>query len=89
MAVKAMNFKLDELEIADMKDVATVYHMTVTDLVKEAIRAYLQKMKADPFYKLTVNVQNADAEETAEILDAVAALSDDDLMIASSEVVTV
>lgn len=85
MAVKALNFKMEERELAEMREVASVYHMTLTQLVKDAVDDYLQKIKADPFYKLTANVQEADAEESAEILQAVEALSDDDLIIAASE----
>ena len=85
MSVKALNFKMEESDLKEMREVASVYHMTLTQLVKEAVDDYLQKMKADPFYKLTANVQEADAEESAEILRAVEELSDDDLVIAASE----
>ena len=84
MAAKALNFKMDEAEINEMKYVASVYHMTVTDLIKEALSEYIEKMKSDPFYRLTANVEEADEEETAEILDAINSLDDDDLTIASS-----
>ena len=76
---------MEESDLKEMREVASVYHMTLTQLVKEAVDDYLQKMKADPFYKLTANVQEADAEESAEILRAVEELSDDDLVIAASE----
>lgn len=89
MAVKAMNFKLDEIDINEMKQVASVYHMTVTDVVKEAVREYVVKMKQDPFYKLTANVQEADMKESAEILGEIESLSDDDLSISSVERVRV
>ncbi len=89
MAIKAVNFRFDDSEIKDMKKVASVYRMTVTDIVKEAIREYMQKLKKDPFYRLTVNMEEADAEESREILGAIEALSDDDLSIASSRRFTV
>jgi hypothetical protein len=89
MAVRAMNFKMDEMQIDDVKHVASVYHMTITDLIKEAVSEYLTKMKADPFYRLTANVEEADAAESAEILDAISSMEDDDLAIASSERFTV
>ena len=89
MAVRAMNFKMDEMQIDDVKHVASVYHMTITDLIKEAVSEYLIKMKADPFYRLTANVEEADAAESAEILDAISSMEDDDLAIASSERFTV
>ena len=44
---------------------------------------YLPKMKNDPFYRLTANVEEASEEETQEILGELEALSDDDLKIAS------
>jgi hypothetical protein len=89
MATRAMNFKMDETDILDMKQVASVFNMTVTDLIKEAVREYVEKMKKDPFYRLTVNVQEASAEETAEILGIIERLSNDDLTITSSERVSV
>ena len=89
MAVKAMNFKMDEIDINEMKQVASVYHMTVTDVIKEAVKEYVGKMKQDPFYKLTANVQDADKKESAEILDEIENLSDDDLSISSVEQVRV
>ena len=85
MATKALNFKLEESEIMDMKQVAAVFNMTVTDLIKEAIKEYKDKLKRDPFYQLTVNIQDASDEETAEILLEIDALSEDDLTITSSK----
>ena len=89
MATRAMNFKMDETDILEMKQIASVFNMTVTDVIKEAVREYVGKMKKDPFYRLTANVQEASAEETAEILDNIENLSDDDLIISSSERVSV
>ena len=83
MAVKAMNFKMDEADILDMKAVAGVYNMSVTDLIKNAVREYITELKKDPFYRLTRNIQEASAEESKEILDEIEELSDDDLMITS------
>ena len=84
MATKAMNFKMDEAEIQEMKQVAGVYHMTVTDLIKNAVKSYITELKDDPFYRLTAHVQEASAEESEEILSAVGELTDDDLTISSS-----
>ncbi len=86
MAPKAMNFKMEESEIIDMKQVAGIYNMTVTDLIKRAIRLYVSELKSDPFYRLTVNVEDASPEESAQILNKIDCLSDDDLTISSSKV---
>ena len=89
MAVKAVNFKMDEVEIADIRHVADVYRMTLTDFIKEAIGEHLIKMKADPFYRLTANVEEAEAAESDEILKAINGLEDDDFAISSIERFTV
>ena len=83
MATKAMNIKIDEERLADIKSVAAVFHMSITDVVMDALDEYLPKMKNDPFYRLTANVEEASEEETQEILGELEALSDDDLKIAS------
>lgn len=83
MAVKAMNFKMEEADIRDMKAVAGVYNMSVTDLIKNAVRQYITELKKDPFYRLTTNIQEASAEESEEILSEIEGLTDDDLTIAS------
>lgn len=89
MAVKAVNFKMDEVEIDDVRHVADVYRMTLTDFIKEAIGEHLIKMKADPFYRLTANVEEAEAAESDEILKAIHELENDDLAISSIERFTV
>lgn len=83
MATKVINFKMQEDDIDDLKNVAKIYNMTVTDLIKDAIREYVFVLKKDPFYRLTVNVEDASEEETKEILADIEELSDDDLEIAS------
>ena len=89
MATKAMNFKMDETEILDMKHVAGVFNMSVTDLIKNAVKEYLAELKSDPFYRLTANVQDASEEESAEILTEIEGMTDDDLTIASTKQFTV
>ena len=83
MALKVMNFKLDEDRIHELKSVASVFNMTITDVISEALSEYIQKLKKDPFYRLAVNVENASTEETEEILDEINSLTDDDLQISA------
>ena len=82
MAVKALNFKMEEEEILQMKEVASVFNMTLTDAYREAAKEFVEKMKKDPFYRLTANVRNASPEESAEILAEIESMTDDDLSIA-------
>ena len=89
MAAKALNFKLSEEEINDIKEIASVFNMTMTDVIREAVAEYIAKMKNDPYYRLTANIPDASPEETAEILAAVESLSDDDLKIIHSETITI
>jgi hypothetical protein len=81
MATKALNFKMEETEIVNMKEVAGVFNMSLTELVKNAIDDYLAKLKKDPYYRLTANVQDASDEESEEILAEIEGMSDDDLDI--------
>ena len=89
MAIKALNFKMEESDILDMKQVAGVFHMSVTDLIKNAVKQYITELKNDPFYRLTANVEAASEEETEEILAEIDSLSDDDLTIFSTKTFTV
>ncbi len=83
MATKAINLKLEENRVLDVKMVASVFHMTMTDVINEALDAYLPRMKQDPFYKLTVNVKEATEAESKEILSEIEGLSDEDLEIST------
>ena len=83
MATKIMNFKMDEAEILEVKEVAEVFNMTATDLIKKALRFYLTELKRDPYYRLTLNVKDASEKESAEILCEIDGLTDDDLTITS------
>lgn len=89
MATRAMNFKMDEAEILDMKHVAGVFNMSVTDLIKNAVQEYIAELKSDPFYRLTANVEDASEEETEKILADIDGMTDDDLTIASTKRFTV
>ena len=89
MAIKALNFKMEESDILDMKQVAGVFHMSVTDLIKNAVKQYITELKNDPFYRLTANVEAASEEETEEILAEIVSLSADDVTIASTKTFTV
>ncbi len=89
MAAKAINMKLDEQLLNDIKKIASVYHMTFSDTVREALGEYIEKMEADPFFRLTANVEEASAEESEDILSAINGLTDEDLEIASRRTVKV
>ena len=85
MASKVMNFKMDEAEIIDMKKVAAIFNISVSDMIREAIKEHIGKLKKDPFYRLTANVEDATSEENDEILAAIDDLSEVDLEIVSSK----
>ena len=89
MASKAVNFKMDEETIRDVRSVAASFGMTQTEVLREALSEYLARMKADPYYRLTASVREADEAESAEVLSALDKLSDDDLTIVSAKRFTV
>ena len=83
MSTKAVNLKMEESRIADLKQVAAVFHMSMTDVINEALDMYIPTMKKDPLYKLTANVKEASKTETEEILSEIDNLTDDDLEIST------
>ena len=40
MAVKAINIKMDEKKLVDLKSVASVFHVTMADIITEALDEY-------------------------------------------------
>ena len=83
MPTKAVNLKMEESRIADLKQVAAVFHMSMTDVINEALDMYIPIMKKDPLYKLTANVKEASKTESEEILSEIDNLTDDDLEIST------
>jgi hypothetical protein len=82
MANVSVNYKLDEEMVSELKEASEVYNRSVTDLVKEALSIYLEDLKNDPFYRLTVFAKEASQSESDEIISEIEKLSDDDLKIA-------
>ena len=85
MATRAMNVKMEESTILAVRKAASVYNLTMTEIIKEALDEYLEKLQNDPFYRLTASVEEASAEESAEILNELDELTDDDLTISSKK----
>ena len=79
----ATNFTIEENDVAILSKVASAYSITITELVKRAIYEYVEKIKKDPFYRLTANIEEASPEESAEIIEILDNLSEDDLEISS------
>ena len=85
MATRAMNVKMDESTILAVKKAASVYNVTITEIVRDALDEYLEKLQKDPFYRLTANVEEASDEEADEILSELDSMTDDDLTISSKK----
>ena len=85
MATRAMNVKMEESTILAVRKAASVYNLTMTEIIKEALDEYLEKLQNDPFYRLTASVEEASEEESAEILSELDDLTDDDLTISSKK----
>ena len=85
MATRALNVKMEESTILAVRKAASVYNLTMTEIIKEALDEYLEKLQNDPFYRLTASVEEASEEESAEILSELDELTDDDLTISSKK----
>ena len=88
MATKTVSIKMEESEFLALEKAADVFHTSVTDLVRNGVREYIEELKKDPFYRLTANIQDAEEAESAEILSAMEGMSDDDLTISSSRMIS-
>ena len=85
MAVKTLRLKLNENELADVRQVASVFHMSVNRVFREALKNYVDTKKQTPLYRLTANIEEASPEESAEILAMIENMTDDDWETASTK----
>lgn len=88
MATKPVNLRLEDTQIFTIKKVAEVFHLTFTDVIREALDNYLPQKTGDPLYRLTANVETVSDEENEELSVALDRMTDEDLEIVKTEVVT-
>lgn len=69
----------------EVREMAAVYGMSMTDVINNALDDYIIAMKKDPFYRLTANVEDVSGEEAAEIMAEIESVTDDDLQITRVE----
>lgn len=86
MTMKALSFRTDEKEIADIKKAASMFKMSVAGLIREAVREYIDSRKTaqqrkEEFFKRLENVEEASPEESAEILAMIDSLTEDDMQV--------
>ncbi|MBQ4402086.1 MAG: hypothetical protein II832_07965 [Synergistaceae bacterium] len=88
MMTKALSFRTDESEIAEIKKAASMFQMSVAGLIREAVKEYIWNRKTaqekkESFFKRLENVEEASPEESAEILALIDSMTDDDWQTAS------
>lgn len=86
MTMKALSFRTDEKEIADIKKAASMFKMSVAGLIREAVREYIDSRKTaqqrkEEFFRRLENVEEASPEESAEILAMIDSLTEDDMQV--------
>ena len=86
MTMKALTFRTDEKEIADIKKAASMFKMSVAGLIREAVREYIDRRKTaqqrkEEFFRRLENVEEASPEESAEILAMIDSLTEDDMQV--------
>ena len=81
MTVKALSFRTDESEIAQIKKAASMFQMSVAGLIREAIRDYIERRQKERFFESLKNVEEASPEESAEILAMIDSLTEDDRQV--------
>ena len=88
MMTKALSFRVDDRDIAEIKQAASMYQMSVAGLLREAVREFIEnrktaKKKKEDFFKRLENIEEASPEESAEILAMIENMTDDDWETAS------
>ena len=83
---KALSFRTDESEIAEIKKAASMFQMSVAGLIREAVKEYIWNRKTaqekkESFFKRLENVEEASPEESAEILALIDSLTEDDRQV--------
>ncbi|MBQ3759679.1 MAG: hypothetical protein II876_09510 [Synergistaceae bacterium] len=86
MMTKALSFRTDESEIAEIKKAASMFQMSVAGLIREAVKEYIWNRKTaqekkESFFKRLENVEEASPEESAEILAMIDSLTEDDRQV--------
>ncbi|MBQ2616983.1 MAG: hypothetical protein IJF90_09000 [Synergistaceae bacterium] len=86
MMTKALSFRTDESEIAEIKKAASMFQMSVAGLIREAVKEYIWNRKTaqekkESFFKRLENVEEASPEESAEILALIDSLTEDDRQV--------
>lgn len=85
MATKSISMRLDSNELEEAQKIAKIYNTTLTDIMKHALREYIDEKKKDPFYRLTANIPETTEEEGKEIFKELDEMSDDDLKIVRTD----
>ena len=93
MITKALSFRVDDRDIAEIKQAASMYQMSVAGLLREAVREFIEnrktaKKKKEDFFKRLENVEEASPEESAEILAMIDGLTDDDREVVRVDYIT-
>ncbi len=86
MTMKALSFRTDEKQIADIKKAASMFQMSVAGLIREAVREYIDSRKTaqqrkEEFFRRLENVEEASPEESAEILAMIDSMTEDDMQV--------
>lgn len=85
MTVKALSFRANESEIAEIKKAASMFQMSVAGLMREAVREFIENRRKEEFFRRLENVEEASPEESAEILAMIDSLTDDDREIVRTD----
>ncbi len=85
--MKTMSVKLDESMICEIKKISSIFEISYSDFIREAVEKAIAEKQKDFMYRMS-NVPYASDEEEKEIMSALSELSDDDLQVARVEKLT-
>ncbi len=82
--MKTMSVKLDEKLISEIKKISSIFEISYSDFIRQAVEKEIEEKKKDFMYRMS-NVPYASQEEEEEIMAELSKLSDDDLQITKTE----
>lgn len=83
-----MSVKLDESIIDEIKKISSMFKISYSDFIRNAVQKELEEKKKDFIYRLS-EVEYCSQEEEKEILDSLSKLSKDDLTMVKTDTIKI
>ncbi len=84
--MKTMSIKFNETMIEDIKNIASVFNISYSDFIRNAVKKEIEDKKEDFMFKMN-KVEYCSEEEEKEILEYLSNIENEDLEIAERKII--